>query len=110
MCSACWRNARRALTQQAGADSALDELSVRLVELSAQAADLGAEFGQYTDQLDADPARLEQIEARRAVLGGLVRRYADGPQQDIAAVLEWQEAAARRLAELDVSDEAIARS
>ena len=100
--------ARRALTQLAGADAALDELAARLVELSGQAADLGAEFGQYTDQLDADPARLEQLEARRAVLAALVRRYADGPLQDIAAVLAWQESAGRRLAELDVSDEAIA--
>lgn len=101
-------SARRAVSQQAGADPALDALADRLAELSAQTADLGAEFGQYTDQLDADPARLEQIEARRAVLGGLVRRYADGPDPDVDAVLAWHEAAGRRLAELDVSDEAIA--
>jgi DNA repair protein RecN (Recombination protein N) len=99
---------RRSLAQQAGADAALDALAQRLVELSTQVADLGSEFGAYTDQLDADPARLEQIEARRAVLGGLVRRYADGPEASIDAVLAWQESAGRRLAELDVSDEALA--
>jgi DNA repair protein RecN (Recombination protein N) len=99
---------RRTLTQQEGADAALDALSARVLELISLAADLGAEFGSYVDQLDADPARLAQIEERRAVLGALVRRYADGPTPSIDAVLQWQHSAAQRLADLDVSDEAIA--
>ena len=37
------------------------------------------------------PQRLEQIEARRAVLAGLLRRYGE----DIDAVLEWAESARR---------------
>jgi DNA repair protein RecN (Recombination protein N) len=73
--------------------------------------DLGADFGSYAEQLDADPARLEQIEARRAVLGSLVRKYgADGAggAGGISAVLSWAQQAALRLAEIDVSDEALA--
>ena len=61
---------RRALDQQAGADPELDALAVRLTELSSLAADLGGEFGAYADQVEADPARLEQIEQRRSVLAG----------------------------------------
>jgi DNA repair protein RecN (Recombination protein N) len=100
--------AQRLLGQQSGADAELDALATRLIDLTALAADLGAEFGAYAAGLDADPARLEQIEQRRAVLIGLVRKYGDGPDPDLAAVLDWAKQAAVRLAEIDVSDEAIA--
>ena len=52
--------------------------------------------------------RLEQIEARRAVLTALVRKYGDGPEPDLGAVPAWAAQAAERLAEIDVSDEALA--
>ena len=77
----------------------------RLDDIIAAAADLGTDLGTYRDRLDADPQRLEQIEARRAVLGGLMRRYGE----DVSAVLKWAESAQARLDELDVSDEALAR-
>jgi DNA repair protein RecN (Recombination protein N) len=99
--------ARQALEQQSLADADLDALAVRVTELSALAADLAADLRDYTDQLDADPARLAQIEERRGVLRGLIRKYGDA-QADVAAVLDWAEQARTRLADLDVSDEAIA--
>lgn len=101
-------DAARALGQVAGEDTELDSLATRVSELSSLALDLGAEFGAYVEQLEADPARLEQIEARRSVLAALVRRYGDGPEPSVASVLDWAERAAKRLAEIDVSDEAIA--
>ena len=107
-CRRCCRSTRRLLSQQAGADSVLDALTDRLTDLVALAADLGADFGAYTDGLDADPARLAQIESRRAVLAALVRKYGDGPDPDLAAVQDWAKRAAERLADIDVSDEAIA--
>ena len=100
--------AARAVNQQQAADPELDALAGRLAELAALAADLGAEFGAYADGLDADPARLERIESRRAELGGLVRKYCDEPEPSLAGVLRWAEAAQARLAEIDVSDEALA--
>jgi DNA repair protein RecN (Recombination protein N) len=100
--------ARRALDQQSGADPELDELTARVTELAALAAELGADFGAYEAGLDADPHRLEQIEARRAVLIALVRKYGDGPDADLGTVAAWSTEAARRLAEIDVSDEALA--
>jgi DNA repair protein RecN (Recombination protein N) len=99
--------ARRALGQLAGADPELDELTRRLDELAALVVELGADLGAYTDRLDADPARLAEIEARRSVLGGLVRKYGDG-RGDVVSVLEWAGHARDRLGDLDVSDEAIA--
>lgn len=100
--------AQRPLAQQQDADPELDALAGRLTELAALAADLGADFGAYADGLDADPARLEQVEARRAQLAGLVRKYCDEPEPSLAGVLRWAEAARARLADIDVSDEAIA--
>ena len=104
----CSVSARRELDQRAGADPELDELTARVTELTALAAELGADFGAYEAGLDADPHRLEQIEARRAVLIGLVRKYGDGPEADLGAVADWSTQAARRLAEIDVSDDALA--
>ncbi|HKC30082.1 MAG TPA: hypothetical protein VKB75_18850, partial [Jatrophihabitans sp.] len=77
-------------------------------ELGALAADLGADLGAYADQLDADPARLEQVEMRRAALAPLLRKYCDEPDPTIDGVLRWAESARARLGEIDVSDEAIA--
>ncbi|WP_073391174.1 DNA repair protein RecN [Jatrophihabitans endophyticus] len=99
--------AARALTQQQGDDAELDALAMRLTDLSALAADLGAELGAYADSLDTDPARLDQIETRRAALAGLVRKYCDEPEPSIDGVLRWAAAARERLAEIDVSDEAV---
>jgi DNA repair protein RecN (Recombination protein N) len=100
--------ARRALDQQAGADPELDQLTARLRDVTSVAAELGADFSAYEAALDVDPQRLEQIEARRAVLTALVRKYADGPDADLTGVAAWAAAAVRRLAEIDVSDEALA--
>jgi DNA repair protein RecN (Recombination protein N) len=96
--------ARRELTAQSGSDPQLDELAVRVVELTALTIDLGSDLAAYRDALDADPGRLAEVEARRAVLSGLIRRYGD----DLDAVIKWAEDAQRRLAELDVSDDALA--
>lgn len=96
--------AARALAQPAGDDAELDALATRLTDVSALVADVGAELAAYGERLDADPQRLAQAEERRAVLTGLTRKYGD----DLAAVLDWAEGARKQLAELDVSDEALA--
>ncbi|GLZ79321.1 DNA repair protein RecN [Actinorhabdospora filicis] len=95
--------AQRALEGQSSVDSALGELSSRLSEAASVIGDVASELGSYLDGLDADPARLETIFARRAVLKGLTRKYAE----DIDGVLEWARVAAARLVDLDVSDEAL---
>ncbi|GAB2467586.1 DNA repair protein RecN [Jatrophihabitans fulvus] len=100
--------ADRELAQQSGADAELDALASRVRELAALTADLGAEFGSYAAGLDTDPARLHEVESRRAVLAALVRKYGDDPDAGLDGVLRWAEQARERLAQIDVSDEAIA--
>jgi hypothetical protein len=76
----------------------------RIIELAALVADLGADLVQYGALLDADPARLAEVEDRRALLTRLTRKY--GPE--LTDVLAWAEEAERQLVDLDVSDEALA--
>ncbi|GAA4719435.1 DNA repair protein RecN [Phytohabitans rumicis] len=93
--------ARRTLEAQAGLDSKLGDLAVRLEEAATLVGDVSAELSAYLDALDADPARLEAIYERRAALRGLTRKYAD----DVDGVIAWASRARERLGELDTSDE-----
>jgi DNA repair protein RecN (Recombination protein N) len=70
-----------------GADPALDELVGRLRALRLEAEDVGAELRRYLDGIDADPARLEQVESRLADLDRLKRKHGG----TIEAVLEHAE-------------------
>ncbi|MEU5696146.1 DNA repair protein RecN [Actinosynnema sp. NPDC020468] len=85
-------------------DPKLRELEPRLVEAETLLADVGAEINSYLEQLDADPARLEQVLARQAELKSLTRKYA----ADVDGVIAWAQDASSRLAGLDTSDEALA--
>lgn len=110
--------ASRALSQVAGTDAALDQLSDRLADLAAAATDIGSELAGYQAQLEADPARLAAVHERRAALNGLIRKYGAAPGDGGArlsatagaldAVLDWAAEAEQRLAAADTSDEALA--
>jgi DNA repair protein RecN (Recombination protein N) len=93
--------ARRTLQAQAGVDRVLGDLAGRLAEAATLVTDVAAELSAYQHALDADPARLEAVNERRAALRGLTRKYAE----DVDGVIAWAERAQARLAELDTSDE-----
>jgi DNA repair protein RecN (Recombination protein N) len=95
--------ARRTLEGQSALDRSLGELAVRLEEAATQVADVAGELSTYLDSLDADPSRLQALYERRAALRSLTRKYAE----DVDGVVAWAERARQRLAELDVSDEAL---
>lgn len=99
--------AQRRLHQSAPADPALQALSERMTDLVVAADDLGAELAAYSEGLDADPAELARLEARRGDLNALIRKYAD-PGSDLDGVLDWAARARARLAQIDTSDEALA--
>jgi DNA repair protein RecN (Recombination protein N) len=58
-----------------GADPALDELVGRLRALRLEAEDLGGELRRYLDGLEADPGRLEHVEARLSDYDRLKRKH-----------------------------------
>ncbi|KAB8157863.1 DNA repair protein RecN [Streptomyces sp. 3MP-14] len=99
--------AHRALESVRQHDKALAELADRLGEVGILLADAAGELAGYADGLEADPRRLAAVEERRALLAGLVRKYGEGPDEGLAAVLEWAERGAARLAELDGDDDRI---
>ncbi len=78
-------------------DPALAALGTRVDELRYLAADVAADLGSYLADADIDPARLDQVEQRRAALTDLTRLY--GPTVD--DVLGWGQEAAARVAELE---------
>jgi DNA repair protein RecN (Recombination protein N) len=57
-----------------GADPELDALAERLRGLRLEAEDLGGELRRYLDGIDADPERLEQVEARLSEYDRLTRK------------------------------------
>ncbi len=89
--------ARRALEQVAVHDPRLAELASRVGEVGYLLVDLASELSGYSQDVQADPARLEQVESRRAELGRLTRSF--GP--DLDAVLAWAQTSGLRLVELD---------
>ncbi|WP_338089140.1 DNA repair protein RecN [Phycicoccus endophyticus] len=85
------------LMAAASTDPALAGLVSRVDEIRYLAADVAADLGSYLADLDVDPARLDQVEQRRARLTELTRLY--GPT--VEDVLAWAGTAAARVAELE---------
>ncbi|MGY1857225.1 DNA repair protein RecN [Modestobacter sp. SYSU DS0290] len=102
--SAALATAERALA--ASDDPSLVLLARDLADAVAVVSDVAVQLAGYVADLDADPARLAEVLDRRAAITALVRKYAD-PGAGLAGVLAWAADAQERLAQLDVSDEAL---
>ncbi|MEP6560356.1 MAG: DNA repair protein RecN [Nakamurella sp.] len=83
------------------ADPRLVELAGELQQASVTLVDVAAELSGYLSDLDADPARLQEVLARQAALRTLTRRYGE----DVDAVLAWADEAGRELRTLDSSEQ-----
>lgn len=79
---------------------AFTELAVRLRSLAAELADAGAEARSVGESIEEDPERLAAIQARRAGLRDLRRKYGE----TLADVLTYAADARARLAELESHD------
>ncbi len=84
-------------------DRSMAELAERLEEARATADDVAFELQAYLGRIEADPARLEEVEERLAVLDRLKRKY--GPS--LAEVLAFQQRVNDELALLDSSDQQV---
>jgi DNA repair protein RecN (Recombination protein N) len=85
-------------------DSTLRALAVQLDEALSVVDDAARELGGYLAELPSDASTLDTKLARQAQLRTLTRKYA----ADIDGVLRWARDARDRLAQLDVSEEALA--
>ena len=95
--------ARTALEGVREHDAEAGELADRLAEISYLLSDVAADVASYASRIDIDPARLAAVSERRAALTALTRKYGES----IDEVLAWAETSARRLLELDDTDERI---
>jgi DNA repair protein RecN (Recombination protein N) len=85
-------------------DSALRTLAEQLAGALAVVSDVSTELGDYLAGLPTDASTLETKLARQGELRTLTRKYAP----DIDGVLQWATESRERLAQLDVSEEALA--
>jgi DNA repair protein RecN (Recombination protein N) len=94
----------RAATMLAATDdTVLTGLGQQLSDALAVIGDIAGELGRFLADLPADASTLETKLARQAELRSLTRKYA----ADVDGVLTWAAQARARLAQLDVSEEAL---
>ncbi len=96
--------ARRSIEELAQFDAAFRTMLETLDSSQAGVDDTAFELRAYLDRLEPDPARLEQIEDRVALLKQLQRKYGGSLEE----VLAYGEQARGRVEELRSSDEAAA--
>ncbi|MGH2586851.1 MAG: DNA repair protein RecN [Dehalococcoidia bacterium] len=89
------------LAQIARLDQRRQDLAQQAEALQSQAMDLARELRAYTDEIEADPDRLQQLEERLTLITSLKRKYG----QSIDEVLAYAERAAAELGTLDTSEE-----
>lgn len=85
-------------------DRVLVDLGRQLGAVVSVVTDVAGELGRFLAELPSDAHALEEKLARQAELRSLTRKYA----ADVDGVLRWAADARQRLAQLDVSEEAVA--
>jgi DNA repair protein RecN (Recombination protein N) len=88
--------ARASLEAVRDHDPRAAELADRAAELTYLASDLGLDLAGYASGIDADPARLADVDARRNDLTPLLRSHGD-----LSAAAAWAVRSRARLDELD---------
>lgn len=96
--------ARKQLENSAHFDARLQPLAEQLRELGVQSREISGQLASLISDLESDSERsLDEIQGRRAVLAGLMRKY--GPSLD--EVIAYRETAGARLLDLDTSEDQI---
>jgi DNA repair protein RecN (Recombination protein N) len=96
--------AARLLGQAASHDGSLEPLRRQLDEVTVAAEEIARELAAYLDRLNADPARLEEIESRLDLLTRLGRKY----RLDEAGLIARREELRRALNEVEDAPTAMA--
>lgn len=80
--------ARDLLASLRGVDGELDGLGARIESLALEMEDIGVELGRYLDRIDADPARLSELEERLDLIDRLERKHG-GSVAGVLAHADW---------------------
>ena len=92
--SGALESARRALDDAGRHDETLALLATRVADYLYGAADAAQELASYLDRLEADPARLDEINARLSTISGLERRFG----VDASGLIDLRESLSSELA------------
>ena len=92
------------LSEMIAYDSQLQPILEMIQSAIAQAVEAGQQINSYGDSLEADPERLEEIEARIRVLKAICRKYGT----DLAEVIALYQQIQQDLAELTDSEQSLA--
>lgn len=98
--------ARHALEQATALDPTLSPALEAAAEAAIAAGESARALAAYLDRLEADPQRLEAIEARRDLIARLARKYRRGTPELVA----WRAELAAELAQGDDADGALERA
>jgi DNA repair protein RecN (Recombination protein N) len=82
-------------------DPDLERLRSRVEGLGAELTELAADVRAYGESVEADPARLAELQERKRVVASLTRKYG----VDVAAVLAWADASRARLLALEAEEQ-----
>lgn len=97
--------ALRELGELAGVNQRFQSLAERLAEARARIDDIANELREFTTEVDFDPAELDTINARLALIGDLKRKYGE----TIGDVLEYMRRAAAQISAFEQRDQTLAR-
>lgn len=90
---------------EGSSDPELQELGLRLRDVTATASEISATLASFLIDLEADPGQLEQLQFRKASLVQLERKVGLSLDQIIESIPAWQS----ELLDLDGSDEQVER-
>ena len=88
----------------AGVDPELDELAARLAALRIEAEDLGAELRRYSESLESQPGRLQEVEERLEAYDRLERKHG-GSVASVLAHVQHCRAVSSELEQAEVATE-----
>jgi DNA repair protein RecN (Recombination protein N) len=98
------REVLRLLQELSAFDPTLGEPAAALEVAAYQLDDVAAALSRYVESVEADPAGLDEVEQRLALIGRLKRKYGDTVEE----ILGFAEEARGRLGDLEGADERIA--
>jgi DNA repair protein RecN (Recombination protein N) len=96
-CEYLLAGARERLDNMAAVDASLVEGVDMLASAQAEISEIVSLMRRYADRMEADPARLREVEARQDAILGLARKH----RVEAAALPEWLTRLRQRLLELE---------
>ncbi len=85
-------------------DASLENLSTRAESVFYELSDIAEEVRNYTESLVFDPARLEEVQERLALLFKLKKKYTSGTQDSIADVIAHGEKCKQQLEQFSLGE------